>query len=131
MCLMMWDFVTWDPGWLVDCKFESSFPLVGPGIIGGMASVRVFLRDPNPYLSEFRRKSRKGRQSKPKIEPSTSRLLVLSGEPLHHWWGHEIPDYYPCSEKHSSIGKVKRIFLKIYILKTSFHFNSKLLIKSN
>ena len=31
----------------------------GPRPIGGMPSVRVFLRDPSPYLREFRRKSRK------------------------------------------------------------------------
>ena len=47
--------------WLivVGCRFESNCPLVGPGIIGGMLSVGVFLRDPNPYLREFWRKPRK------------------------------------------------------------------------
>ena len=34
-------------------------PLVGPGTIGGMPSVRVFVKDPSPYLREFRRKPRK------------------------------------------------------------------------
>ena len=29
---------------------------VGPWIIGGMSSVVIFLRNPNPYLCEFRRK---------------------------------------------------------------------------
>ena len=39
--------------WLVGCKFKSNCPLVGPGIIGGMSSVGVFLRNPNPYLREL------------------------------------------------------------------------------
>ena len=29
---------------------------MGPGPIGGVPSVGVFLRDPSPYLREFRRK---------------------------------------------------------------------------
>ena len=41
--------------WLV-LGFESNCPLVGPGTIGGVLSVGVFLRDPSPYLGEFRRK---------------------------------------------------------------------------
>ena len=40
-------------GWLVGCRFESNCPLVGPGTIGGVPSVGVFLRDPSPYLCEF------------------------------------------------------------------------------
>ena len=32
---------------------------LGPNPIGGMPSVRFFLRDPSPYLPEFRRKPRK------------------------------------------------------------------------
>ena len=32
---------------------------IGPRLIGGMPSVGVFLRDPSPYLREFRRKTRK------------------------------------------------------------------------
>ena len=52
----------------------------------------VFLRDPSPYLREFRRKitensKQLGRQARPEIEPGTSRLPVLSSEPLHHLWG--------------------------------------------
>ena len=46
-------------GLLVGCMFESNCPLVGPGTIGGIPSVRVFLRDPSPYLREFWRKPRK------------------------------------------------------------------------
>ena len=46
-------------GWLVGCRFESNCPLVEPGSIGGMPFVEVFLRDPSPHLSEFRRKPRK------------------------------------------------------------------------
>ena len=29
---------------------------------------------------------RPGRQARPGIEPRTSRLPVLSSEPLRHWW---------------------------------------------
>ena len=32
---------------------------IGPRPIGGLPSVGVFLRDPSPYLREFRRKPRK------------------------------------------------------------------------
>ena len=39
--------------------FKANCPLVGPGPIGGMPSVGVFLRDRSPYLSEFLRKPRK------------------------------------------------------------------------
>ena len=47
----------------------------------------VFLRDPNPYLREFRRKPLKtslGRQVRPRNEPGNSRLPVFEGS---HWWG--------------------------------------------
>ena len=37
----------------VGCRFESNCPLVGPGTIGGIPSVGVFLRDPIPYLRKF------------------------------------------------------------------------------
>ena len=37
--------------------FESHCPLVNNGTIGGVCSVRVFLRDPSPYLHEFQRKN--------------------------------------------------------------------------
>ena len=40
----------WAEGFKVNC------PLMGPGRIGGVSSVGVFLRDPSQYLSEFRRK---------------------------------------------------------------------------
>ena len=39
--------------------FKANCSLVGPGPIGGMPSVGVFLRDPRPHLREFRRKPRK------------------------------------------------------------------------
>ena len=45
-------------GWLV-VGFKAKCPLVGPGPIGGMPSVGVFLRDPSKFLREFRRKPRK------------------------------------------------------------------------
>ena len=47
-------------GHLVGCWFfKADCPLVGPEPIGGMSSVRVFRRDPSPYLREFPRKPRK------------------------------------------------------------------------
>ena len=62
--------------------------------MGGVPSVRIFLRDPNPYLREFRRKPREnserlGRQAGLGIEPGTSRLPALRTEPHRHWWGHK------------------------------------------
>ena len=39
--------------------FKANCPLVGPGLIGGVPSVGIFLRDPSPYLLEFWRKPRK------------------------------------------------------------------------
>ena len=30
-------------GWLVNCRLKANFPLVGPGPIGGVPSVGVFL----------------------------------------------------------------------------------------
>ena len=52
----------------------------------------VYLRDPSPYLCEFRRKVRKNSerldwQGRLEIEPSSSRLLALRAEPLNHLWG--------------------------------------------
>ena len=41
------------------CRLKSSSPLVEVGTIGGMSFVGIFLRDPNPYLHEFRKKPRK------------------------------------------------------------------------
>ena len=46
-------------GWMDGCRFESNCPLVGPGTIGRLPSVEVFLRDLSPYLREFQRKPRK------------------------------------------------------------------------
>ena len=39
--------------------FKANCPLVGSGLLGELLSVGVFLRDPRPYLSKFRRKPRK------------------------------------------------------------------------
>ena len=39
-------------GLLVGCRIESNCPLVGPGTIGGMPSVGVFLRDPSRDLRD-------------------------------------------------------------------------------
>ena len=44
---------------MVGCRLKANCRLVGPRPIGGLLSVGVFLRDPNPYLREFRRKPRK------------------------------------------------------------------------
>ena len=43
----------------MDVGFEFNCPLLGPGTIGGVPSVKVFLRDPSPYLPKFRTKPRK------------------------------------------------------------------------
>ena len=40
-------------------RFKVNCPLVGPGPIVVAPSVGVFLRDPSPYLHEFRRKPQK------------------------------------------------------------------------
>ena len=55
----------------------SDCPLVEPGTIGRMPKVRVFLRDPNPYLREIQRKTTEnyallGRQARQEIVPGTS-----------------------------------------------------------
>ena len=70
----------------VGCRIKSNYPLVRPGPVGGVLSMRVFLRDPSPYLREFWRKARGrlGRQARRGIEPGTSRVPVLSAEPLRH-----------------------------------------------
>ena len=46
------------------CRLKSNCPLVRLGTIDDMPSVGVFLRDPNPYLREFRRKHGKLRKTK-------------------------------------------------------------------
>ena len=38
-------------GWLV-VGLKANCPLVDPGLIGGVLSLGVFLRDPSPYLRE-------------------------------------------------------------------------------
>ena len=45
-------------GWLVGCWDKANCPHVGAEPMGGMPSVEVFLKDPSPYLREFRRKPR-------------------------------------------------------------------------
>ena len=45
-------------GWLLVVGFKADCLTRDIGL-GGMPSVGVFLRDPSPYLREFRRKSRK------------------------------------------------------------------------
>ena len=46
-------------GWLVGCRLKSIFPLMGPGTIGCRPCMGAFLRDPSPYLREFKKKTRK------------------------------------------------------------------------
>ena len=46
-------------GWLVGCRVYGRMSHEGPKPMGWMPSVEVFLRDPSPYLREFRRKPRK------------------------------------------------------------------------
>ena len=40
-------------GWLVGCKLKANCPPLGPGPIGGVPLVGVFLWDPSKYLHEF------------------------------------------------------------------------------
>ena len=44
---------------LVVVDFESNCPPAGPGTIGEVPSVGDLLKNPRPYLREFRRKPRK------------------------------------------------------------------------
>ena len=46
-------------GWFVGCRVKANYPLVRLGPVRGVHSLVVFLRDPSPYLHEFRRKTRK------------------------------------------------------------------------
>ena len=48
-----------DIGLIVGCRNKADFRHVGPGSIGECPPWGVFLRDPSPYLSEFRRKPQK------------------------------------------------------------------------
>ena len=43
---------------------KANSPHVGPGPMGGMSSVVAILRDPNPYLGEFRKKKNCGKLQK-------------------------------------------------------------------
>ena len=43
----------------VRCRDKANCPHVEPWPMGGVPSVGVFVRDPYPYLPEFRRKPRK------------------------------------------------------------------------
>ena len=44
---------------LLGYNVKANGPLVGPGPVGGVPAVGVFLRDPSPYVREFQRKPRK------------------------------------------------------------------------
>ena len=52
----MYDMLRWVG---LGCRFKGDCPLVGPEPKGGVPSVGIFLRDPSPYLREFRGKPRK------------------------------------------------------------------------
>ena len=39
---------------LLGCRIKANYLHVGSGPAGGVPSMGVFLRDPSPYLSEFR-----------------------------------------------------------------------------
>ena len=43
--LQLWERISRN-GWMDGCRYESNCPLMGPGTIGGLPSVGVFLRDP-------------------------------------------------------------------------------------
>ena len=64
---------------------------MGPRPMGGVPSVGVFLRGPNAYLLEFRRKPRKTPNDKVdkrdrglNLAPPIFQFWAL---PLSHWWG--------------------------------------------
>ena len=86
------------------CRVKANCSLVGPGHIEEVPSVGTFLRDPSPYLREFRRKTAENyeplnRQARPGIEPGTSRTPALSTEELHYWWGFSAKEVYETKEK--------------------------------
>ena len=75
----------------VGCRVYGRLSQEGPRPMGGMPSLRVFLRDPSPYLREFRRKSRKtpnGLVDKPIDQGLNLALPVFQFRalPLRHWW---------------------------------------------
>ena len=57
MYIFMWNYIY--TATLRICRVYGRLSHEGRRPMGGMPSVRVFLRDPSPYLCEFRRKSRK------------------------------------------------------------------------
>ena len=59
---VVWLFVC-----LVGCRFESNCPLVGPGSIGGVPSVGVFLRDLALNYANFFNKMDIGTRNSDKI----------------------------------------------------------------
>ena len=75
------------------CRFEANCPLVGPGPIGGVLSVGVFLRDPSPYFTWVSKvttenSERLGRQVRLglglNLAPPVFQFRAL---PLCHWLG--------------------------------------------
>ena len=79
-------FITGGVGLKADCLN------IRPRPVGGLPSVGVFLRDPSPYLREFRRKPRKSpnglidkRDRGLNLAPPVFQFWAL---PLSHWWGY-------------------------------------------
>ena len=74
------------------CRNKASCLFVGPGPVGGLPRVSVFLRGPKPVFTRVSEKTTENfewlsRQARSGIESGTSRQPVLSAEPLGHWWG--------------------------------------------
>ena len=73
---------------------------MGCGPVDGVPYVLIFLKDFNPYLSEFRRKPWKtpkglDRQAQPGIESGTSRLPVFERRTAHPLSGPRTDRFMP------------------------------------
>ena len=92
-CLIFWfKLYCWLLG---GCSVKANCPLVGPGPVGRVTSVGVFLKYSCPYLSKFWRKTSENSerldwQAKPGIESGTSCIPALSTETLRHCWDNYI-----------------------------------------
>ena len=66
-------------------------PGVEPGLIGVVSLVGIFLRNPSPYLREFRRKPQKTPNDQVKKRDQGLNLATPVSQfqalPLRHWWG--------------------------------------------
>ena len=57
---------------VLGCRVKANSPHMGSGSAVGVPSLGIFLRDPSPYLCEFRRK--------PRIAPNMSRSTSATGD---------------------------------------------------